>query len=139
MPPGVSVEGPPIVGEGAGDGAGSGAGAGAGAAGAGCGAGAALGATLRAGARFFGFAAFRTVRLGAFLATTFLLAVLLVVRFDDFRTRFFALLFAFALLLGLADFLFAFLAMWVAPFSVSPTAPTVAGMLQTCETLRAGA
>jgi len=117
VPLGVSVDGLPIVGDGAGAGAGSGAGAGAGAAGAGCGADAALGAALRAGVRFFGFAAFRAVRLGAFLATTFLLVVLLVARFDDFRTRFFAfaLLFALALLLGLAAFLFAFLAMWVAP------------------------
>jgi len=139
VPPGVSVDGPPIVGEGAGAGSGAGVGAAAGAAGAGagCGAGAAFGATLRAGGRFFGFAVFRAVLLGAFLATTFLL----VARFADFfRTRFFAfaLPFDLALLLGLADFLFAFLAMGWLPVA-GPTAPTVAGMSQTCETLRAGA
>jgi hypothetical protein len=104
-------------------GAGAGAivviGAGAGA-GAGCGAGAAVGETLRAAGRFFGFAVFVAARLGARLVTTFFFA--LVARFfdraADFSTRFFvfALLFAFALLLGLADrFVFAFLAMGVAP------------------------
>jgi hypothetical protein len=89
-------------------------------AGAGCGAGTAFGATLRAAGRFFGFAAFVAARLGARLATTFFFV--LVTRFfdraADFSTRFFvfALLFAFALLLGLADrFVFAFLAMGVAP------------------------
>jgi hypothetical protein len=88
--------------------------------GAGCGAGAAFGATLRAAGRFFGFALFAVVRLGARLATTLFFA--LVARFFDraavFSTRFFvfALLFDFALLLGLADrFAFAFLAMHVAP------------------------
>jgi hypothetical protein len=67
----------------------------------------------------FGFAP-AAVRLGARLATTLFFA--LVARFFDraavFSTRFFvfALLFDFALLLGLADrFVFAFLAMRVAP------------------------
>ena len=113
MPVGVSVGGA-IEGDGAGAGSGAAAGAGAGAAGvgAGCGAGAAFGATLRAGDRFLGFVTFLAVRLDAFLATTFFL----VARFADFfSTRFFALLFALALLLGLAAFLFAFLAMWMAP------------------------
>jgi hypothetical protein len=67
---------------------------------------------LRAAGRFFGFVAFLAVRLDAFLATTFFL----VARFADFfRTRFFVFAFDLALLLGLADFLFAFLAMWMAP------------------------
>ena len=89
-------------------------------AGTGCGACTAFGATLRAAGRFFGFAVFVAARLGARLATTFFFV--LVTRFfdraADFSTRFFvfALLFAFALLLGLADrFVFAFLAMGVAP------------------------
>jgi len=138
VPLGVSVGGPPIDGGGAGAGAGSGATAGGGAAGAGagCGAGAAFGATLRAVGRFLGFVAFLAVRLEAFLATTFFL----VARFVDFfRTRFFALLFAFALLLGLADFLFAFLAMWTAPLLRWSTIPTVAGAPKTCETHCKGA
>jgi hypothetical protein len=141
VPVGASVAAPAVVGEGAGAGLGAGAGSGATVAivagvgaGAGCGAGAAFGATLRAGGRFFGFAVFVAARLGARLATTFLFA--LVARFNDFSTRFFvfALLFDLALLLGLADFVFAFLAMRVAPCCVGPTAPTVAGMPQTCET-----
>jgi hypothetical protein len=109
----------PAAGAGLGVGAGSGA-TGATVAGAGCGVGAAFGATLRAGGRFLGFAVLAAVRLGARLATAFFFA--LVARFfervDDFSTRFFvfALLFDFALLLGLADrFVFAFLAMRVAP------------------------
>ena len=115
-PPDVSVDDPPVVGQGAGAGAGSGAGAGAGGgaagAGAGCAAGAAFGAALRAAGRFFGLVAFLAVRLDAFLATTFFL----VARFADFfRTRFFVFAFDLALLLALPDFRFAFLAMWVAP------------------------
>jgi len=123
VPVGASVTAPATVGDGAGAGLGAGAGAGAAgaiAAGVGAGAGAAFGATLRAGGRFFGFAVLAAVRLGARLATTFFFA--LVARFfgraDDFSTRFFvfALLFDFALLLGLADrFVFAFLTMRVAP------------------------
>ena len=113
----MSVDGAPIEGDGAGAGSGAAAGAGGGAAGAGvgCGAGAAFGATLRAGDRFLGFVAFLAVRLEAFLATTFFL----VARFADFfSTRFFALLFALALLLGLADFRFAFLAMDGSPVAL---------------------
>ena len=123
MPVGRSITAPAAVVEGAGAGLGAGAlvviGTGVGA-GAGCGAGAAFGATLRAANRFFGFAVFAAARLGARLATTLFFA--LVARFFDrdavFSTRFFvfALLFDFALLLGLADrFVFAFLAMRVAP------------------------
>jgi hypothetical protein len=111
----VSVGGAPIEGDGAGVGSGAAAGAGAAGAGAGCGAGAAFGATLRAGDRFLAFVTFLAVRLDAFLATTFFL----VARFADFfSTRFFALLFALALLLGLADFLFAFLAMDGSPVAL---------------------
>jgi hypothetical protein len=68
---------------------------------------------------FFGFALFAAVRLGARLATTFLRLGRALLRSGAvFSTRFFvfALLFDFALLLGLADrFVFAFLAMRVAP------------------------
>ncbi len=116
VPVGLSVTAPGAVGDGAG--AASGAGAGAGAAGAiaagvGAGAGAAVGAVLRAGGRFFGFAVLAAAFLGARLATTFFLA--LVARFSA-SFFVFALLFDFALLLGLADrFVFAFLAMRVAP------------------------
>jgi hypothetical protein len=136
VPVGVAVAGLPVVGAGAGAGGGAGSGA-AGAivgvaAGAGCGAGAAFGVTLRAAGRFFGFAAFLATRLGARRATTFFFALL-----ARFTTRFFAftLLFDLARLLGLADrFVFAFLAMWVAPCCVDPSATTVAGGLETCET-----
>jgi hypothetical protein len=105
---------PALVGAGAGAGLGAGAGAAGAGAGAACGAG--LGATLRA-VRFFAFAA---VRLGARLATTFLLAFVarFFARAADFSTRFFvfALVFDLALLLAFADrFVFAFLAMRVAP------------------------
>lgn len=126
MSVGPSITALVAVAEGAGAGLGAGPGAGTlvvvigAGAGAGCGAGAALGATLRAAGRFFGFAVFLVARLGARLATTLFFA--LVARFFDrdavFSTRFFvfALLFDFALLLGLADrFVFAFLAMRVAP------------------------
>jgi len=125
VPGGRSITALVAVAEGVGAGAGAGAGAGTlvvigAGVGAGCGAGAAFGATLRAAGRFFGFAAFLAMRLGARLATTLFFA--LVARFFDrdavFSTRFFvfALLFDFALLLGLADrFVFAFLAMRVAP------------------------
>ena len=125
MSVGPSITALVAVAEGAGAGLGAGADAGTlvvigAGAGAGCGAGAALGATLRAAGRFFGFTLFAAVRLGARLATTLFFA--LVARFFDraavFSTRFFvfALLFDFALLLGLADrFVFAFLAMRVAP------------------------
>jgi hypothetical protein len=135
VPVGVAVEGLPVVGAGAGAGGGAGSGA-AGAivgvaAGVGCGAGATFGATLRVAGGFFGFAVFRATRLGARRATTFFFALL-----ARFTTRFFAftLLFDLARLLGLADrFVFAFLAMWVAPCCVDPSAPTVAGVLETCE------
>jgi hypothetical protein len=92
-----------------GKGAGSGLVGAAGSGSAGAGVGAGFRATLRAAGRFRAFAA--AFRFGARLATTFLFA--LVARFS---TRFFALVFDFALLLGLADlFVFAFLAMSGSP------------------------
>jgi hypothetical protein len=142
VPVGPSITVLVAVAEGAGAGLGAGAGAGTLVvigAGAGCGAGAAFGATLRAVGRFFGFALFAVVRLGARVVTALFFA--LGVRFFDraavFSTRFFvfALLFDFALLLGLADrFAFAFLAMHVAPLLRWLTASTVAVMRQSCET-----
>jgi len=155
VPVGGSVTALAVVAEGAGAGAGAGlaAGASSGAtveivagvgAGVGVRAGAAVAATLgfavvlrfaaalRAGGRFSGF----VVRAAVRLATFFL--ALVAPFFDraaDFSTRFFVLLFDFALLLGLADRLvLAVLAIRMAPCCVGSTAPTVAGAPRTCET-----